>query len=275
MSCALTSRNPSLRCSRNTQTPRKWDLSSTGCPSVTHRSPDPPPGRRGASAGPGAARAPWVWRLSSATGGEPRPADLLNRLAQRVRGRHGIRAAEDPVRQEHGPVGAHRDGALQALIEGGGPHREDDDFGAETVLQLQRHLEGVRIRRVNLAWHPDPLERLRDRVHLELLRPGHLFDADDNPPRSLRGPAGRHIDRAPCRRSRSILSFGTPADAASSKTTSTSRSFPAPSTVYMRSAISISMRGYTSNKRSFFMYKGARRNRSKSVSTFRRRRNFS
>ena len=35
------------------------------------------------------------------------------------------------------------------------------------------------------------------------------------------------------------------------------------------------MRGYTSNKRSFFMYSGARRNRSRSVSTFRRRRNRS
>src|SRR5213593_4900311 len=118
-----------------------------------------------------------------------------------------------------------------------------NDVGPVLVLESQRHLERVRVRRVDLARDADPLERLRHRIDLELLRPRDLFDAHDHAHRSCRGDVGRHIDRAPCRRSRSILSFGTLAAEASSRTTSKRRSLPLPSTVYIRSAISISMRG--------------------------------
>src|SRR5207253_1720432 len=47
ISCVLTSRSPPARPSRNTQTPRKWDLSSSTWPSVTGRPPGLGSGRRG------------------------------------------------------------------------------------------------------------------------------------------------------------------------------------------------------------------------------------
>src|SRR5712692_2189369 len=111
------------------------------------------------------------------------------------------------------------------------------------VLKSQRHLERVRVGRVDLTRHADPLERLGDGIDLELLRPRDLLDAHDHAHRARGGSGDGHIDRAPCRRSRSILSFGTFAADASSRTTSKRRSLPLPSTVYMRSAISTSMRG--------------------------------
>src|SRR3972149_7805503 len=43
----------------------------------------------------------------------------------------------------------------------------------------ERHLEGVPVRRVDLARHADALQRVRDRVDLQLLGLRHLLDADD------------------------------------------------------------------------------------------------
>src|SRR3972149_10176106 len=43
----------------------------------------------------------------------------------------------------------------------------------------ERHLEGVPVRRVDLARHADPLQRVRDRVALQLLGLRDLLDADD------------------------------------------------------------------------------------------------
>src|SRR5439155_14742873 len=57
------------------------------------------------------------------------PADLLDRLAQGVGRRDRIGTAEDAVRQEDRPVRAHRHRPLEALVEGGRAHGEDDDLG--------------------------------------------------------------------------------------------------------------------------------------------------
>ena len=111
------------------------------------------------------------------------------------------------------------------------------------VLQCEGDLQGVRIGRIDLARHTDALEGLRDRVDLELLRFWHLLDAHEDAQRARVRIRGAHIDRAPCRRSRRSFHFGTSAAPASRKTMSARRSFPLPSTVYKRSAISSNIRG--------------------------------
>src|SRR3989304_3943750 len=203
------------------------------------------------------------------------PADLRNRLAQRVRGRHGIRAPEDPIREEDPAVRAHRDGPLEGLVEGRRTHGEDDDLRSVCVLHAEGDLQGVRVRRVDLARHADALQGLGLRVDLEFLRLRDLLDAYDDPhrpvPVSGRHRRGGHIERAPARRSRRSLSVGTSPDFAPSRTTSMSRGCPVPSTRYTRSAMSMRSRGDTSNRRSFFRYSGAREKRSRSVVTWRLR----
>src|SRR2546426_2499692 len=218
------------------------------------------------------------------------PADLLDRLAQRVRGRHGIGTAQDPVRQEDRAVRPHPDRPLQGLVEGGRPHGEDDDLRGVPVLDPQRELEGVRVRRVDLARDPDPLQGLRLRVDLELLRLRYLLDAH----KDAEGPAGghrieneprivyllfavprtrdaTHIERAPSRRSFSSFRRGA-FPFISSRTTREIFSFPEPSTVNTFSVIPRRSFGYSAKSRSFLRYPPVARNVSRSVRTFSRRR---
>src|SRR5207302_10599579 len=74
------------------------------------------------------ARNPWA----DVTGGGVRgllagqdeivPADLLDRLAERLGRRDRSRTAEEAVRQADRPVRAHRHRPLEALVEGCGAH---------------------------------------------------------------------------------------------------------------------------------------------------------
>src|SRR5207253_2689390 len=82
------------------------------------------------------------------------------------------------------------------------------------VLQREGDLQGIRVRRVDLARHADPFQRLRDRIDLEFLGLRNLLDAHDDAHRAHPRRRATHIDRAPCNRSRSIFSFGTSAEAA-------------------------------------------------------------
>src|SRR5207247_9836146 len=110
-------------------------------------------------------------------------------------------------------------------------------------LQRERDVKRVRIRRVDLTRHANALEGLGDRIDLELLRFRDLLDAHEDSQRAFVRSRGAHIDRAPCRRSRRSFHFATSAAPASRKTRSARRSFPLPSTVYRRSAISSNIRG--------------------------------